>query len=96
MSERAAAQWLLRSVVKGMLLTWDHGFFGYALLRAALATGAHVLGRVPANVILTSVRSLSDGSFLAYVYPSPKARRHRRDGILVRVIEYTFDDPLLP
>jgi hypothetical protein len=96
MSERAAAKRLLRSVGKGMLVTWDRGFFGYELLRAALATGAHVLGRVPANVILTPVCCLADGSFLAYVYPSPQARRQRRDGILVRVIEYTFDDPQLP
>lgn len=96
MSERAAARRLLRSVEKGMLVMWDRGFFGYELLRAARATGAHVLGRVPANVILTPVRYLSDGSFLTYVYPSPKARRQRRGGILVRVIEYTFDDPQLP
>ncbi len=96
MSERAAAQRLLRSVRKGMLVTWDRGFFGYELLRAALATGAHILGRVPANVILTPVRYRADGSFLAYLYPSPKARRHRRDGILVRVIEYTFHDPQQP
>jgi len=96
MNERAAACRLLRSVVKGMLLTWDRGFFGYELLRAALVKEAHVLGRVPANVILTPVRYLADGSFLAYVYPSPKARRQRRDGILVRVIEYTFDDPQRP
>jgi hypothetical protein len=96
MSERAAAKRLLRSVGKGMRVTWDRGFFGYELLRAALATGAHILGRVPANIILTSVRGLADGSFLAYVHPSPKARRQRRDGIWVRVIEYTFDDPQLP
>jgi len=96
MSERAAAKRLLRSVRKGMLLTWDRGFFGYELLRAALATGAHILGRVPAHVILTPVRVLADGTFLTYVYPSPQARRQRRDGILVRVIEYTFDDPQRP
>lgn len=96
MSERAAAQRLLRSVGIGMLVTWDRGFFGYELLRAALATGAHVLGRVPANVILNPVRYLADGSFLAHVYPSPHARRQHRDGILMRVIEYTFDDPQQP
>lgn len=78
------------------MLTWDRGFFGYELLRAALATGAHILGRVPAHVILTPVRVLADGTFLAYVYPSPQARRQRRDGILVRVIEYTLDDPQRP
>jgi hypothetical protein len=39
---------------------------------------------------------LPDGSFLAAVYPSPKARRHRTDGIPVRVIEYTLDDPARP
>ena len=61
-----------------------------------LPQGRTYLGRVPANVILTPVRCLADGSFLAYVYPSSKARRQRRNGILVRVIEYTFDDPQRP
>ena len=42
---------------------------------------------------LAPEQSLPDGSYLAYVYPSPKARRHRQDGILVRVVEYTIDDP---
>jgi hypothetical protein len=36
------------------------------------------------------------GSFLARSYPTPKARRHDRDGITLRVIEYALDTPAGP
>lgn len=41
---------------------------------------------------LDPVRRLRDGSYLAYVYPSPAARKRQRDGVLVRVIEFVVDD----
>lgn len=92
--EDAAALQLLRSVGPGMLVIWDQGLHSYNLIKGALARGAHFLGRAQTNLILTPEQTLPDGSYLAYVYPSPKARRHRQDGILVRVVEYTIDDPV--
>ena len=53
--------------------------------------GAHFLGRTKGNVVLQPTAVLRDGSFLAQVYPTPKARRHRVRGIDVRVIEYVLD-----
>jgi len=41
-------------------------------------------------------RRLSDGSFLAKLYPSPRHRDRDEEGIVVRIIEYTFDDPGRP
>lgn len=94
--EEAGALRLLRSVGPGMLLMWDRGFHSYEMVKATLARRAHFLGRVPANVILEPVERLAEGSYLAYLYPSPRARRQRKGGILVRVIEYTLDDPNRP
>src|SRR6185437_14835554 len=43
--------------------------------------------------ILRPVRPLADGSYLAKVYRNDSDRRKGRDGIVVRVIRYTLDDP---
>jgi hypothetical protein len=94
--EAPAARQLLRSVRAGMLVTWDRGLHSHAMVRATLAREADFLGRVGKAVVLTPEELLSDGSFLAYVYPSPKARRQRQGGLLVRVIEYAIADPARP
>ena len=44
-------------------------------------------------MILRPIRNLADGSYLAKVYPTPDDREKDRDGIVVRVIRYTLDDP---
>jgi hypothetical protein len=77
-----------RSVRRGMLVLWDRGFYSFTMLRAILEQGAHFLGRAKANIVLEPVRRLSDGSYLADVYPSQYARRCQRDGLRVRVLEY--------
>jgi hypothetical protein len=38
-------------------------------------------------------RLTPDGSYLAKLYPATWYRQHDRNGIVVRIIEYTFDDP---
>lgn len=62
------------------------------MLRLAIDNQRHILGRVAAHVVYTPLARLSDGSFLATVYPSQKDRRRGTRGVIVRVIEYTFDD----
>lgn len=94
--EAPAARRLLRSVGAGMLVMWDRGLHSYEMLRGARDRGAEFLGRVGKAVVLGTEEPLRDGSFLAYVYPSPKHRRRRLDGLLVRVIEYAIDDPARP
>jgi hypothetical protein len=84
---------LLRSVGPGMLLLWDRNFHSFEMVRATLAHQAHCPGRTKANVVLKPTELLSDGSFLAGISPNPTARRHDRDGITVRVIEYALDTP---
>jgi hypothetical protein len=52
-----------------------------------------LLARVVKTMILRPIRTLSDGSYLAKVYQNDSDRRTDRDGIVVRVIRYTLDDP---
>jgi hypothetical protein len=94
--EAPAARHLLRAVGPGMLLLWDRGFDGYAMVQQTLARAAHFLGRTKANVVLPVERVLPDGSFLSTIYPSAKARRHGAGGIVVRVVEYALDTPAGP
>jgi hypothetical protein len=91
--ERSAALRLLRSVDEGMLLMWDRGFHSFRMVHDCLAQGCHFLGRVPSHAILEPVETLSDGSFIAELYETQYDREKRRNGIRVRVVEYTIDDP---
>lgn len=84
---------LLRSVEPGMLVLWDCGFHSFDMCARCHQQGAYFLGRVPANVRFTPVRRLPDGSYLAYIRPSEYQRRKKGEQLLVRVIEYTLDDP---
>ncbi len=87
---------LLRSVKRGMLLMWDRGFHDFDMLLAARQRGAHVLGRLPAHVKPLPLRTLPDGSVLAYLLPSDYARRRQGVRLLVRLVTYTITDPALP
>jgi hypothetical protein len=87
---------LLDHLGPGDLLVWDRGFFSYELIRSVVRRGAHLLARVKSNTVLRPIRRLSDGSYLAKVYPGEADRRHDTRGITVRVVEYTHDDPNRP
>ncbi len=94
-SERRGGKRLLRSVQADMLVMWDRGFHDYDMLSGVRARGAQVLARLPAHVKPERVEVLPDGTWLAYLHPSdPKRRTQER--LLVRVIEYTLDDPTRP
>src|SRR6185437_3618496 len=84
---------LFRHLDPTMLLLWDRGFFSYSLRKRLAARGVQILARVPRHLILAPIRYLADGSYLAKIYRTPADRRHERDGIIVRVIRYTLDDP---
>ncbi len=59
--------------------------------KAADATGAALLWRIKKNLKLPCLERLPDGFYLSKIYPSDKARRHDRDGMVVRVIEYRLE-----
>jgi hypothetical protein len=94
--EVTMAGYLLRFLEKDMLLLWDRNFLSYANLAQVRQREAHLLARIKSNMIFQPIRRFWDGSFLAKAYPSAHCREKDRDGILVRIIEYTFKDPGRP
>jgi hypothetical protein len=91
--EQAMVPALLKHFGAGMLVLFDRGFYGYRLWRKVVGTGADALVRVSSTTKLPALVSLPDGSYLSKVYPDDSARRKGRDGVWVRVVLYTHDDP---
>jgi hypothetical protein len=91
--EQAMVAGLLRHLTSQMLLLWDRNFFSYKLWKELTSRDVKLLARVTSRLILKPIRNLADGSCLAKVYRSPYDREKDRDGIVVRVIRYTLDDP---
>ena len=91
--ERAMVDGLLGHLAPAMLLLLDRAFYSYERWRRLEARGVKLLARVVKSMILRPIRGLADGSYLAKVYRSPADRDKDRDGIIVRVIRYTLDDP---
>jgi hypothetical protein len=89
--ETTLARDALPALRPGMLCLADRQFFGHALWQEAAATGADLLWRVKRNVRLPRETVLGDGSCLTTIYPSEKNRRHRAEGVRVRVIEYRLE-----
>jgi hypothetical protein len=89
--ETTLAHDALPALRPGMLCLADRQFFGHALWQEAAATGADLLWRVKRNVRLPRETVLGDGSCLTTIYPSEKNRRHRAEGVRVRVIEYRLE-----
>lgn len=94
-SERVGGFRMLRSLTPEMLVMWDRGFHDYEMYRAVLARGADVLARMPANVHTSVIERLADGSYLTTLYPSDKKRRDSGESIVVRIVEYTLNEPAL-
>jgi hypothetical protein len=91
--EVTMAHYLLRFLQQDLLLLWDRNFLSYRTVAEVRQRKAHLLARIKSNLIFVPVRALGDGSYLAKLYRDAADRRKDRDGILVRIIEYTFDDP---
>jgi hypothetical protein len=90
-SEIALAEIVLPNLRPGMLCLADRNFFGYPLWQRAQATGADLLWRVKAKSRLPREQWLPDGSYLSQIYSSEKDRRHKTNGIKVRVIDYRLE-----
>jgi hypothetical protein len=91
--EPTMARPLLKHLQGDMLLMWDRGFLGYALVLQVVQPGAHLLAHIKNNRVFPVRRLLSDGSYLSRMYRTDSDRRADRHGIDVRIIEYTLDDP---
>jgi hypothetical protein len=92
-SEKALFLELLPHLQPGMLFLCDRGFFSYDLWKELISREIHLLVRVTKSMVLKPIEMLSDGSYLAKIYRNSYDRDKDRNGILVRVIKYTIDDP---
>jgi Insertion element 4 transposase N-terminal/Transposase DDE domain len=72
----------------GMLCLADRQFFGFELWTRAGDGGADLLWRVKKNMRLACDRRLPDGSYLSRIFPSERDRRHKTNGVRVRVVDY--------
>jgi Insertion element 4 transposase N-terminal/Transposase DDE domain len=86
--ENTLAKDVLPSLQPGMLCLADRQFFCFVMWSLARQTGADLLWRIKTNARLPRERELPDGSYLSHIYPSEKDRRHKTNGVQVRVIEY--------
>ena len=92
------APYLLRFLEKDMLPCGTATSRNHATLSAVLQRRAHLVARISSNRIFAPIQALPDGSYLAKLYRTSADRRRDRDrdGIAVRIIEYTLDDPGRP
>jgi Insertion element 4 transposase N-terminal/Transposase DDE domain len=94
--EVTRAHYLLRFLQEDMLLLWDRNFLSYQTLSEVRQRQAHLLARIKKDLIFEPIRVLDDGSALSKMYRNRADRQKDRNGILVRIIEYTFEDPGRP
>lgn len=90
--EQTLARQLWDKLPKDSLLLMDRGFFSYEDWKA-LAERTKLLVRIKGHQVLHPIQNLSDGSTLANIYRTSDDRLYHRRPIMVRVIEYTLDDP---
>ena len=87
--ENTLIEQMFTALRPGMLVLADRGAYSYQRWTRAAATGADLLWRLSANLILRPVEMLADGSCIAEITPPKKS------GIApfrVRVIEYRLPD----
>lgn len=89
--EITLARAALGGLGKRMLCLADRQFFGFALWREALTTGAALVWRVKHNMRLSCHRRWPDGSYDSRIYPSEQDWRHKTNGLAVRVIDYRLE-----
>jgi hypothetical protein len=92
--ENALADELVPRLEPEMLCLADRGFYGFQRFQTARKTGAQLLWRVSATMLLPREQQLPDGSYLTRVYANQPDQRAHRDGHQVRVVEYQVDDGL--
>src|SRR6516225_6201080 len=86
--ELTLAEKVIPSLRQGMLCMADRFFPRYQLWRTAAKTGADLLWRTRQKARLDVEKRLPDGSYLSRIYASTKDRRKKRNGIVVRVLDY--------
>jgi Insertion element 4 transposase N-terminal/Transposase DDE domain len=98
--ETTLAPAVLAGLGPGMLALADRGLFSIQLWRQGKATGASLLWRVKTgqgSPALPVDQELGDGSWLSRLgMVSERSHQRRREPIVVRVVDYTLEDPGRP
>jgi hypothetical protein len=89
--EVTMAHTAVASLRPGMLCLADRLFFSYGLWKKAQASGADLLWRLKKDTLLERHQDLPDGSYLAWVYENATDRKHKRKGLLLRVVDYYLE-----
>ena len=89
--EVTLAEGVLPLLTPGMLCLADRGFNCFGLWKLAQGTGADLLWRLRKDMVLPREKQLPDGSFLSTFYEYWYDRKKSRNGIQVRVVEYTLE-----
>ncbi len=94
-AETTLTRQLLGCLQAPMLVLADRNFYSFALWNEAAATGADLLWRTKSNHVLPVDERLGDGSYLSHLREIVNGHPRTSD-VVVRVIEYTLDDPGRP
>jgi hypothetical protein len=89
--EVTLAEEVLPLLKPGMLCLADRGFNCFRLWKLAQETGAELVWRLRKDMVLPREKQLKDGSFLSTFYEKSYDRVTGRNGIQVRVVEYTLE-----
>lgn len=87
-SEFSLAEGVLPALDAGMLCLADRLFLCHRLWTQARARGADLLWRASKSFPLPCYERFADGSYRSALYANVYNRRHQRQGVAVRVIEY--------
>lgn len=90
-SESTLAEQVVTQLVPGMLCLADRGFYSFTAWAAAKATGADLVWRIKKNMILPREKDLPDGSYLSRVYETQNNQKQKKNGTVVRVVDYTLE-----
>lgn len=91
-SEKKLVKELWEFIPEDALLIEDRGFFSFESWKK-LHEKHKMLVRIQKSMVFKPIKIFKDGSFLAKIYRSNWYRANDVGGIIVRIIEYTLDDP---
>ena len=91
-SEKKQVKELWAAIPDDALLMEDRGFFSFDNWKS-LYLKHKLLVRVSKSMVFQPIEILSDGSYLTKIYKNSWNRENDRHGIVVRIVEYTLDDP---
>lgn len=91
--EVSMAKHLYRLLPSKSLLLFDINFCTYYLMSKAIDQDCNFLGRAKPSRCFRVQERLCDGSYLSEIYRTDHDRTKGRRGTVVRVIDYTINDP---